>query len=31
MIQKPAVDAARNKTIWKDYVYSNVDAYEMNP
>lgn len=31
MIQKPAVDAARTKTIWKDYVYANVDAYEMNP
>ncbi len=31
MIQKPAVDAARTKTIWEDYVYANVDAYEMNP
>ncbi|MBN1651797.1 MAG: acyl-CoA dehydrogenase [Bacteroidales bacterium] len=31
MIQKPAVDAVRTKTIWKDYVYANVDAYEMNP
>jgi len=31
MIQKPAVDAARAKTIWKDYVYANLDAYEMNP
>jgi acyl-CoA dehydrogenase len=31
MIQKPNVDVKRNKTIWKDYVYANVDAYEMNP
>jgi len=31
MIQKPAVDAVRTKTIWKDYVYANLDAYEMNP
>lgn len=31
MIQKPAVDTARAKTVWKDYVYVNVDAYEMNP
>lgn len=31
MIQKPAVDATRTKTIWKDYVFANVDAYEMNP
>jgi len=31
MIQKPNVDTARAKTIWKDYVYANVDAYEMNP
>jgi acyl-CoA dehydrogenase len=31
MIQKPAVDAARAKTVWKDYVYANLDAYEMNP
>lgn len=31
MIQKPAVDAKRTKTIWNDYVFANVDAYEMNP
>ncbi|RLD38845.1 MAG: acyl-CoA dehydrogenase [Bacteroidetes bacterium] len=31
MIKKPNVDTARAKTIWKDYVYANVDAYEMNP
>lgn len=31
MIQKPAVDVVRAKTIWKDYVFANVDAYEMNP
>lgn len=31
MIHKPNVDAARAKTVWKDYVYANVDAYEMNP
>ncbi|MCD6091609.1 MAG: acyl-CoA/acyl-ACP dehydrogenase [Bacteroidales bacterium] len=31
MIQKPVVDAVRTKTIWKDYVYANLDAYEMNP
>lgn len=31
MIQKPEVDSTRTKTIWKDYVYTNVDVYEMNP
>ncbi len=31
MIQKPNVDVKRTNTIWKDYVYANVDAYEMNP
>lgn len=31
MIQKPAVDSVRNKTIWTDYVYTNVGVYEMNP
>ncbi|HAG16735.1 MAG TPA: acyl-CoA dehydrogenase [Bacteroidales bacterium] len=31
MIQKPAVDENRTKTIWVDYVFPNVDAYEMNP
>ena len=31
MIQKPEVDSARIKTFWEDYVYANVDAYEMNP
>ncbi len=30
MIQKPEVDFNRTKTIWKDYVYKNVDVYEMN-
>jgi len=31
MIQKPEVDFNRTKTIWSEYVYANVDAYEMNP
>lgn len=31
MIQKPYVDTVRSKTIWKEYVYTNVGAYEMNP
>lgn len=31
MIQKPKVDVVRTKTIWKEHVYTNVDAYEMNP
>lgn len=31
MIQKPEVDSTRTKTVWEDYVYANVDAYEMNP
>jgi len=31
MIQKPAVDFNRTKTIWDKYVFTNVDAYEMNP
>ena len=31
MIQKPAVDFNRAKTIWNKYVFTNVDAYEMNP
>lgn len=31
MIQKPEVDFNRTKTIWEEYVYTNVDAYEMNP
>jgi acyl-CoA dehydrogenase len=30
IIQKPKVDFDRTKTIWEKYVYSNVDAYEMN-
>ena len=30
IIQKPEVDFNRTKTIWKDYVYKNVDVYEMN-
>ena len=31
MIQKPNVDSDREKKIWKNYVFANVDAYEMNP
>jgi len=31
MIQKPDVDTTRTKTVWKKYVFANVDAYEMNP
>ncbi len=31
MIQKPQVDTKRTDSIWKNYVYANVDAYEMNP
>jgi acyl-CoA dehydrogenase len=31
MIQKPEVDFNRTKTIWEEFVYTNVDAYEMNP
>lgn len=31
MIQKPAVDFNSAKIIWNKYVFTNVDAYEMNP
>jgi acyl-CoA dehydrogenase len=31
MIQKPLINRERFQNIWRNYVYSNKDKYEMNP